>query len=82
MSAPTAAAVRALVIVDIQNAFVTGDDAAPESEQLLINLDDLVRRARQVGALVVHLQNDGAPGAVDEPGRPAGTPLSGSRVRP
>lgn len=63
-------AVQALVIVDMQTAFVTGDEAAPASEQLLANVRDLLERARQAGALVVHLQNDGPPGAVDEPGTP------------
>lgn len=63
-------AVQALVIVDIQTAFVTGDEAVPASEQLLVNLGELLDRARQSGALVVHLQNDGPPGAVDEPGHP------------
>jgi nicotinamidase-related amidase len=36
----------------------------------VVNLNDLLERARQADALVVHLQNDGPPGAVDEPGRP------------
>ncbi len=62
-------AVQALLIVDIQTAFVTGDEAAPASEHLLVNLSDLLQRARRAGALVMHLQNDGPPGAVDEPGR-------------
>ncbi|GAB3911834.1 hypothetical protein GCM10011575_47930 [Microlunatus endophyticus] len=70
MSALSSDAVQALLIVDIQTAFVTGDEAAPASEQLLGNLGDLLDRARQAGALVVHLQNDGPPGAVDEPGTP------------
>ena len=60
--------VQALVIVDIQTAFVTGDEAAPASQQLLANLSDLLEHARRDGALVVHLQNDGPPGAPDEPG--------------
>lgn len=55
-------------MVDIQTAFVTGDEAAPASDQLLANLSELLERARGAGAFVVHLQNDGPPGAVDEPG--------------
>jgi nicotinamidase-related amidase len=70
MAALSSDAVQALVVVDIQTAFVTGDAAAPASEQLLVNLSDLLDRARQAGSLVVHLQNDGPPGAVDEPGSP------------
>lgn len=70
MSGLSTDAVQALLMVDIQTAYVTGDEAAPASEQLLVNLGDLLDRARRAGALVVHLQNDGPPGAVDEPGRP------------
>lgn len=70
MSAVSSDAVQALIMVDVQTAFVTGDEAAPASEQLLVNLGDLLERARQVGALVVHLQNDGPVGAVDEPSKP------------
>jgi len=70
MSVPASDAVQALLIVDIQKAFVTGDQAAPASTQLLANLRELLERARRASALVVHLQNDGPPGAVDEPGQP------------
>lgn len=31
---------------------------------------DVLERARRAGALVVHLQNDGAAGAIEEPGAP------------
>jgi len=68
MSAPSS--VQALLIVDMQTAFVTGDEAAPASEELLVNLGGLLDRARQAGALVVHLQNDGPVSAVDEPNTP------------
>jgi nicotinamidase-related amidase len=33
-------------------------------------VSELLERARQAGAVVVHLQNDGAPGADDEPNTP------------
>lgn len=62
--------VQALVIVDVQRAFVTGDGAVPSHDQLVGNLSELLERARTAGALVVHLQNDGPPGAVDEPYQP------------
>lgn len=67
---PSADPVHALVIVDAQNAFVTGDGAVPAKEEIVENLGDLLRRAREAGVLVVHLQNDGPTGAVDEPGQP------------
>jgi streptothricin hydrolase len=63
----TVDAVDALVIVDAQKAFLSGDGAVPAKDDLVRSLGDLLRRAREAGALVVHLQNDGPPGAVDEP---------------
>ncbi len=76
-----AAAVQALVIVDVQAAFVTGEHAVPEAETLLARIGSMLARARQAGSLVIHLQNDGRPGTADEPGQrgwelhlpPAGT---------
>ncbi len=62
--------VEALLVIDIQTAFFTGRDAVPEGERVLDRSRDLIDRARTAGALVVHLQNDGPPGAVDEPGTP------------
>ncbi|MGA8117545.1 MAG: isochorismatase family protein [Actinocatenispora sp.] len=49
---------------------MTGADAVPASEELIRSLGELLRRGREVGVLVVHLQNDGPEGAVDEPDRP------------
>ncbi|MGW7078369.1 isochorismatase family protein [Streptomyces sp. NPDC054866] len=62
--------VQALIVVDMQAAFVTGADAVPEAVRVLDRTSDLISRARAAGALVVQLQNDGEPGAVDEPGAP------------
>lgn len=63
---------QALLVVDIQKAGVTGDRAVPGAAGLLERTADLIARARRSGALVVHLQNDGAPGSGDEPHTPAG----------
>ncbi|MEV2250383.1 isochorismatase family protein [Streptomyces sp. NPDC050147] len=63
-------AVQALIVVDMQSAFVTGDGAVPEAARVLDRTTDLITRARAAGALVVQLQNDGEPGSVDEPGTP------------
>ncbi|TDD25903.1 isochorismatase family protein [Kribbella turkmenica] len=60
--------VDALIVVDVQTAFVSGENPAPDAIRLLDHVSDLLDRARQAGAVVVHLQNDGAPGADDEPG--------------
>jgi nicotinamidase-related amidase len=62
------APVQALLLVDLQRAFVSGAEAVPDAARLLRHARDLLARARSGGALVVHLQNDGPPGAADEPG--------------
>ncbi|MFD3333651.1 isochorismatase family protein [Streptomyces sp. NPDC058700] len=69
-TAPHAHPVDALIVVDVQAAFVTGDGAVPGAARLVDRTADLIARARQGGALVVHLQNDGPPGAEDEPHTP------------
>lgn len=62
--------VQALILVDLQTAFVRGEGAVPGAAGLLRVVTDLLRRARAARAGVVHLQNDGPPGAQDEPGTP------------
>ena len=66
----TVAPVHALVIVDAQKAFMSGDGAVPASEEVVRSLGELLRRARERGAVVVHLQNDRPLGTVDEPHQP------------
>ncbi|MFD9498998.1 isochorismatase family protein [Streptomyces sp. NPDC060035] len=61
---------EALLVVDVQSASVVGDGALPNAAGLLDRTTDLITRARRDGALVVHLQNDGRPGAGDEPHTP------------
>ncbi|MGW1103378.1 isochorismatase family protein [Streptomyces sp. NPDC002540] len=58
--------VEALLVVDVQSAAVSGDRAVPEAARLVDRTADLIARARRSGALVVHIQNDGAPGTGDE----------------
>ncbi|MER5203371.1 isochorismatase family protein [Streptomyces sp. NPDC002825] len=62
--------VDALIVVDVQSAFVTGDGAVPAAERLVDRTTDLIARARRDGAFIAHLQNDGPPGAEDEPHTP------------
>ncbi|MEV6161314.1 isochorismatase family protein [Streptomyces sp. NPDC052052] len=62
--------VEALLVVDVQEAAVSGDRAVPDTARLVDRTADLIARARRDGALVVHVQNDGAPGAGDEPHTP------------
>ncbi|HVB42141.1 MAG TPA: isochorismatase family protein [Streptosporangiaceae bacterium] len=64
------AAVQALVLVDVQNAFVTGADAVPDAADLLAAVGLMLTQARRAGSLVIQLQNDGRPGTPDEPGQP------------
>ena len=60
--------VTALLIVDAQQGLLEGEQAVPDSAAVLEHLVALLSAARSAGALVVHLQNDGAPGSLDEPG--------------
>ncbi|NED14200.1 isochorismatase family protein [Streptomyces sp. SID9124] len=62
--------VQALIVVDVQEAGVTGARAVPAAGVLLDRTTGLLDRARRAGAVVVHLQNDGDPGAGDEPHTP------------
>ncbi|MFH8837951.1 isochorismatase family protein [Streptomyces sp. NPDC017868] len=62
--------VDALIVVDVQSAFVTGEGAVPAAGRLVDRTADLIARARRDGAFVAHLQNDGPPGAEDEPHTP------------
>ncbi|MER5886638.1 isochorismatase family protein [Streptomyces sp. NPDC001941] len=69
-STAPAAPVQALLLVDLQSAFVHGEGAVPHAEELVAHARDLLQRARAAGAFVVHLQNDGPEGADDETGTP------------
>ncbi|MFC8074444.1 isochorismatase family protein [Streptomyces sp. NPDC057307] len=60
--------VQALVVVDVQTAFFTGDGAVPGAGPVREAVEGMLRRARESGVLVVHLQNDGPEGADDEVG--------------
>ncbi len=62
--------VEALIVVDVQAGFVSGAGAVPAAAPLLDVIADLVERARAGGAVIVHVQNDGPAGAVDEYGKP------------
>jgi nicotinamidase-related amidase len=62
--------VQALVVVDMQRGLLDGPEAVVGATALTARVEELIGRATAAGALVVQLQNDGAPGQVDEPGRP------------
>ncbi|MFC9943331.1 isochorismatase family protein [Streptomyces pratensis] len=67
---PHATPAQALIVVDVQKAFVRGDGALPDAARLVDRTADLITRARAAGALVVHVQNDGPAGSEDEPHTP------------
>lgn len=57
----------ALLVVDVQNAFVEGPYAVPGHALLRSMVELLLGRARLAWAPVIFLQNDGPAGALDEP---------------
>ncbi|WP_411906220.1 isochorismatase family protein [Rhizobium mayense] len=57
----------ALLVVDAQNAFVEGSSAVPGHVTLRAMVELLLDKARSAWAPVIFLQNDGPPGALDEP---------------
>ncbi|MFF8957887.1 isochorismatase family protein [Streptomyces sp. NPDC014894] len=61
---------QALIVVDVQADAVVGGRAVPGAGWLVERTGELIGRARRSGALVVHVQNDGSPGAGDEPHTP------------
>ncbi|MDK4705099.1 isochorismatase family protein [Rhizobium sp. CNPSo 4062] len=76
--------VDALLIVDVQNAFVHGPSAVPGHAMLRSMVELLLDKARSAWTPVIFLQNDGPPGALDEPLQPGWklhfAPLSGEVV--
>ena len=65
MAPPTA-----LLVIDAQQGLLDGAAAVPDAPAVLRRLVMVLAAARSAGALVVHLQNDGASGTLDEPGTP------------
>ncbi|MEU9360016.1 cysteine hydrolase family protein [Streptomyces sp. NPDC048301] len=61
---------EALVVVDVQRAFVRGAGALPDAARLVDRTAELIARARAAGAYIVHVQNDGPAGGEDEPHTP------------
>jgi nicotinamidase-related amidase len=60
----------ALVLLDTQVNMFEESTAAYNAAQLLERLQELLRQARQTGAYIIHIQNNGAEGDPDEPGTP------------
>jgi streptothricin hydrolase len=62
--------VQALVVIDMQRGLLAGPQAVVGAAALTDRGEELIHRASAAGVLVVQLQNDGAAGQVDEPGKP------------
>jgi len=60
-----------LLVIDVQRGFVSGEHAVPDADRLVDEVAALIERARTLGALIVHLRNDGPAGEPDEPGTPS-----------
>ena len=59
-----------LLVVDAQQGLLQGEKAIPQADLVIDRLAFLLAGARSAGAVVIHLQNDGAPGSPDEPETP------------
>jgi streptothricin hydrolase len=59
---------RALMLIDVQRNMLEAPTPVPSAAPIRDALQDLLLGARQAGALVIHVQNDGSPGDPDEPG--------------
>src|SRR5215211_6492623 len=62
--------VTALVMIDAQQGLLDGETAIPHAAGVIDRLVKLLAAARSARTLIIHLQNDGAPGTLDEPGTP------------
>lgn len=59
-----------LILVDVQRDMLEGEDAVAGAAELQETLRSLLEAARDAGAPIVHVKNDGRPGDPDEPGTP------------
>ncbi len=57
----------ALMLIDAQRNMLEGGEAIPDASRVRPSLESLLTRARSQGVAVVHVQNDGPAGSVDEP---------------
>jgi streptothricin hydrolase len=65
----------ALLVIDAQQGLLDGETAVPHAIAVIDRIKTVLAAARSAGALVVHLQNDGAPGTLDERGMPVGSSI-------
>jgi nicotinamidase-related amidase len=60
----------ALLMIDVQQGLLDSETAIPDAVHVIDRLVNVLAAARSAGSLIIHLQNDGAAGALDEPGTP------------
>ena len=60
----------ALLMIDAQQGLLDGETVVPDAARVLSRLVNALTAARSAGSLIIHLQHDGAAGALDEPGMP------------
>jgi streptothricin hydrolase len=66
----SSAPASALLVIDAQLVVLNGPTAVPSAPKTAAGIAELLAAARGAGALVVHVQNDGQPGAPDHPDAP------------
>jgi nicotinamidase-related amidase len=65
-----------LVLIDIQNEYVTGPLALPDAGAAIGSAARLLARARHVGTTVIHVAHRGRPGGLFDRGAPRGDIVS------
>ncbi|GAC1652818.1 MAG: cysteine hydrolase family protein [Ktedonobacteraceae bacterium] len=60
----------ALLVIDVQNGLIAGDEPAYRSTEVLANIQTLLFKARAAGTLVIYIQHEGDEGSILEVGSP------------
>jgi nicotinamidase-related amidase len=66
-------AAASLVLIDLQNEYLTGPLALPGADAAIVNAARLLARARNEGATILHLAHRGRPGGLFDRGAPRGS---------
>ena len=59
-----------LLLIDVQRNMLAPPDPVPGADSVYATIQDLLGRARSLGAAVVHVRNNGPVGGPDAPGTP------------
>jgi len=66
-----------LVLIDLQNEYLTGPLALPGADAAIANAASLLARARNAGAKILHVAHRGRPGGLFDRGAPRGDIVPG-----